>query len=259
MVPSVRTWLRVLSEPLVLAVLIAAAGALSQGRRRPGLARWLFASAALVAYLGASPLVGDALIGPLERAYPPLRAGEPLPAAGYVVVLGAGYAPRDGIPVTAALSQTGLVRIVEGIRLMRALGVSKLIVSGGAPPGLGRPALGYARLARELGVPESSLTILDEPQNTAAEARTLRRTLGDAYFILVTSAAHMPRAMRLMQLVGAHPIPAPTGQLAEVSSFQWAKLIPNSSGLYKVESALHEYLGLAALAAGFERSSTPSL
>jgi uncharacterized SAM-binding protein YcdF (DUF218 family) len=252
MIPIIKAWLRVLSEPLVLAALIAAAGALCRWRRRCGLARWLVASAAMVAYLGASPIVGDALIGPLERAYPPLREVEPLPAVGYIVVLGTGYTPRDGVPVTAALSQAGLVRIVEGIRLMRGMGVAKLVVSGGAPPGLGRSALGYAELARDLGVPESSLVILDEPQNTAAEARTVRRTLGDAPFILVTSAAHMPRAMRLMQLVGAHPIPAPTGQLVEDSSFQWEKLIPNSGGLHKVESALHEYVGLAVLAAGFD-------
>lgn len=253
MIPIAKAWLRVLSEPLVLAALIAAAGALSQWRRRPGLARWLVASAALVAYLGASPIVGDALIGPLERAYPPLREGEPLRAVGYIVVLGAGYTPRDSIPVTAALSQAGLVRVVEAIRLMRGLGVAKLVVSGGAPPGLGRSALGYAELARELGVPESSLVILDEPQNTAAEAYLVRRTLGDASFILVTSAAHMPRAMRLMQLVGAHPIPAPTDQLVEDSSFQWVKLFPSSGGMHEVESALHEYVGLAALAAGFDR------
>jgi len=249
MIPILKAWLAVLSEPLVLAALIAAASALCRWRRRDGWARWLVAIAAMVAYLGASPIVGDALIGPLERAYPPLREGEPLLAVGYIVVLGSGYTPHDGVPVTAALSQAGLARIVEAIRLMHGLGVAKLVVSGGAPPGFGRPALGYAELARGLGVPESSLVILDEPQNTAAEARAVRRTLGDAPFILVTSAAHMPRAMRLMQIAGVHPIPAPTGQLVEDSSFRWEKLIPSSGGLRKVESALHEYVGLAVLEA----------
>jgi hypothetical protein len=51
------------------------------------MARWLVASAAMVAYLGASPIVGDALIGPHERAYPALRRGSLLPGVGYVVVL----------------------------------------------------------------------------------------------------------------------------------------------------------------------------
>jgi uncharacterized SAM-binding protein YcdF (DUF218 family) len=258
MTAIVKAWLRVMTEPLVLAALIAAVGALCRWRGRGRWSRWLFASAALVAYLGASPMVGDALIGPLERAYPPLREGEPLPPVGYIVVLGSGYRPRDSVPVTAALSQAGLVRIVEAIRLVRGLGVAKLVVSGGAPPGLGRSALGYALLARELGVPESSLVILDEPQNTTAEARSVRRTLGDAPFILVTSAAHMPRAMRLMQLVGVHPIPAPTDQLVADPSFRWEKLIPNSGGMREVESALHEYVGLAVLTGGFEGRPTGS-
>jgi uncharacterized SAM-binding protein YcdF (DUF218 family) len=199
----------------------------------------------MVAYFGASPIMGDALIGPLERAYPPLGEGAPNPAVDYVVVLGSGYMPRDSIPITAALDQSGLVRIVEGIQLMRRLGIGKLVLSGGAPPGQGRPALGYAELARGLGVPESSLLILDEPKNTTDEARAVRDLLGDASFILVTSAVHMSRAVRLMQRVGAHPIRAPTGQLVVDSRFLWKNLLPNSGGLLKVETALHEYLGLA--------------
>jgi uncharacterized SAM-binding protein YcdF (DUF218 family) len=252
MTPIIRDWVELLSGPLTLATLLGAAGALCHWRRRAKLGRWLAASAAVVAYLGASPILGDALLGSLERAYPPLGEGAPVPAVGYIVVLGAGYAPRDSVPVTAALNQAGLVRLVEAIRLMRSLGIGKLVLSGGAPAGLGRSALGYAQLARELGVPESAMVILDEPQNTAAEARAVRNTLGDASFILVTSAGHMPRAMRLMQRAGTHPIAAPTGQMVVNSSFEWRKLMPNSGGLRKVEGALHEYLGFAALKAGFE-------
>jgi uncharacterized SAM-binding protein YcdF (DUF218 family) len=252
MIPTIKVWVQVLTGPLELAVLLGAAAALCQWRRQPKLGRWLVASAVMVAYFGACPIVGDALIGPLERAYPPLREGAPMPAVRYIVVLGDGYAPRDSVPVTAALNQEGLVRVVEAIRLTRILGIAKLVLSGGAPPGVGRPALGYAILARELGVPESSLVVLDEAQNTAAEAHAVRDTLGDASFILVTSAAHMPRAMRLMRRVGAHPIAAPTGQLVRDAPLQWKQFFPNSGGLRKVEAALHEYLGLAALAAGFD-------
>jgi uncharacterized SAM-binding protein YcdF (DUF218 family) len=252
MIAAVKEWVEVLTGPLALATLLAAGGALCQWRMRPRMGRWLVVSAAMIVYFGASPILGDALIGPLERAYPPLREEARNPAVGYVVVLGSGYTPRDSIPVTAALDETGLVRIVEGIRLMRRLGIGKLVLSGGAAPGRGRPALGYAELARGLGVPESALVILDEPQNTAAEARAVRAMLGDASFIVVTSAVHMPRAVRLMQRVGAHPIPAPTGQLAVDSAFLWKKLFPSSGGLHKVEAALHEYLGLAAMAAGID-------
>ena len=62
-------------------------------------------------YLGALAPVSNGLLGTLERQYPPLPSS--LPAVRYIVVLGSGYAPRDGIPVTAALDPDGLVEIVK--------------------------------------------------------------------------------------------------------------------------------------------------
>ncbi len=116
-----------------------------------------------------------------------------------VVVLGGGYTPHDGVPVTAALDEDGLVRITEGIRLVRRLKNAHLVVSGGAPPGHMPPALGYALLARDLGVDTSSLIVLDNSRDTAAEAKTVFSLLGSKPFLMVTSAYHMPRAMSLME------------------------------------------------------------
>jgi uncharacterized SAM-binding protein YcdF (DUF218 family) len=70
-------------------------------------------------------------------------------------------------------------------------------------------------------------------------------------FLMVTSAYHMPRAMRLMERKGAHPIPAPTGQrVNESARAGWRSLLPTADGLRKTDRALHEYLGFAAIAAG---------
>ena len=177
-----------------------------------------------------------------------------MPAVGYIVVLGSSYAPRDGIPVTAALDGDGLNRIVEGVRIMRKLGALRLIVSGGAPPGRTPSAIGYAKLARDLGVDDGSLVVLDGSLDTGSEARSVAALIGASPFILVTSAYHMPRAMRLMQHAGTRPFPAPTGQLAHESERRsWAGLLPTSIGLRRTERAVHEYLGLAALAAGFDQ------
>ncbi len=248
--PIIRQWFELLTAPLALATVLTVIGALCHWRRRARAGRWIFAAAAMIAYLGASPIAGNALLRPLERAFPPFQEALNPPDIDCIVVLGSGYTPRDGIPVTAALDAAGLVRIVEAIRLMRRLGLGKLVVSGSAPPGHGHPALGYAELARGLGVPDSSLVVLDQAQNTTGEARAVRELLGQRAFILVTSAAHMTRAMRAMQRVGAKPIPAPTGQLFNDSPAEWTDLLPSSGGLEKVEAALHEYLGLAAQMAG---------
>jgi uncharacterized SAM-binding protein YcdF (DUF218 family) len=175
------------------------------------------------------------------------------PAVGYVVVLGSDYQPRAGVSVIAALDPDGLVRIVEGVRLMQRLTAARLVVSGGAAPEDTAPALGYAKLARQFGVPDVSIEVSDGALDTSAEARALAKILGAAPFILVTSAYHMPRAMQLMERAALRPIPAPVGQRAQASRRnRMGQLIPGSSGLWETEHALHEYLGLLAINLGLD-------
>jgi len=136
---------------------------------------------------------------------------------------------------------------------LRQLTAAYLVVSGGAPAGYAAPALGYAGAAVELGVPATSIIVLSGSLDTEAEARAVAKRLGSAPFVLVTSAWHMPRAVRLMQRAHAHAIPAPAGEQAGyVRSHIPGLLIPSSAGLRETEEALHEYVGLAALAAGMD-------
>jgi len=245
-----KHWIAVLISPLTASFLIVVIGVVCRLSRRPRLARILFIAAAVVVYVGSISVVGDALLAPLEHRYPPLRQDLPPPAAGYVVVLGSGYGPHDGVPITAALDGDGLARVVEAVRLARRLPDARLVVSGGAPPGQSAPALGYAEMARDLGISEASLVVLDRALDTREEAQAIAALVGNAPFILVTSAYHTPRAVQELRLAGVRPIPAPTGQLmGSLNGVIWRAWLPNSDGLRKVERALHEYIGLAALAA----------
>jgi uncharacterized SAM-binding protein YcdF (DUF218 family) len=243
-----KKFIGALAGPLIASLLLLgmAAALRAFGRRRASL--WVVATAGVIAYLGSAPWFGALLMGGLERQHPSAVTAA-LPAVEYIVVLGSGYSPSDGIPITGALDADGLARIVEGIRLSKAMSSARLIVSGGAPEGQGRAAHGYAQLARELGVPQSSLVVLDTPLDTAAEARAIAEMLRTTPFVLVTSAYHMPRAMRLMTLAGAQPVPAPTGQrIRRGSGWNWRSLLPSSAGLRMTEQALHEYLGLILVA-----------
>lgn len=239
----------VLLAPLMLVLWIALAALALRFLGRPRAGRVVLICATALAYLFSIPLVGRALLRPLEARFAPL--GEPLPTVGFVVSVGSGYRPHDGIPVTAALDEDGLARIVEAVRLLRELPDARLVVSGGAPAGQPPVALGAARLARALGVPQQALLVCDRPLDTAAEAREVAQLLNGAPFILVTSAYHMPRAMLLMRRAGARPIAAPTSQRAfGTSLLTWSDFVPRSGGLRDTELALHEYLGLAAIAVG---------
>jgi uncharacterized SAM-binding protein YcdF (DUF218 family) len=241
----IKQLVSVAATPLVLGLLVCFAGIVVGlcGRRRA--AKILWAVAALIVYAATVAPVANGLLAPLEGRYPPLTDISGLPVSD-IVVLGSPYQPRDGIPITAALGQDGLVRIAEAVRLMRQVHGARLIVSGGASEDQTASAIGYAKFAIELGVDPDSIVKLDKPLDTAEEARSVFVLLGKSQFVLVTSAYHMPRAMLLMQLAGAHPIAAPTGQLAaRQANFGARAWIPTSTSLRRTEHAIHEYIGLA--------------
>jgi uncharacterized SAM-binding protein YcdF (DUF218 family) len=239
----------VVTLPLQLAALLGvfAVVALRLGIRRLGAT--LSVCAALVAYAGAIPLVGEALLRPLEDRYPALDT--PPADAVAVVVLGSSYRPRPGVSLAAALDPAALVRILDGVAWAKRLEATQLVVSGGAPPGRVPTAHGYAELAAELGIPPERILALDRPLDTAGEALAVAELLGDSPFLLVTSAYHMPRAVRLFRRAGAAPIPAPTEQRVE-AGFRWSAFVPRAGGLADTEAALHEYVGLLAVALGHD-------
>jgi uncharacterized SAM-binding protein YcdF (DUF218 family) len=63
--------------------------------------------------------------------------------------------------------------------------------------------------------------------------------------ILVTDAAHMPRAVYAFEKNGIKPIPAPTWFVSQPDQ-PWVvtQLLPGAYAMYNVTYALHEYLGL---------------
>jgi uncharacterized SAM-binding protein YcdF (DUF218 family) len=238
--------------PLPMSLGLAALGVCLRiaGRRRAAFV--LMAAGALFVFAASSAVVGRALLLPLESRYHAVLDASTLsPAPRYIVVLGSGYAPREGFPVTAALGSDALMRLTEGIRLYRQLPGAALILSGGPimgdPPG----AQGYALAAVALGVPRESLILLETPLDTGAEIRALHDRIATAPVLLVTSAAHMPRAMAHCQRVGVHAIAAQTGNAIDPVSHPWGWIsLPSGSSLRKTETAFHEYLGLLALRFG---------
>ncbi len=249
---GLKHFIAAIATPLAFALMLALIGALFRwrGRRRAAI---VFVSLAIgVAYLGALPLVGMALIAPLERGYGGVSA-QSLYSPEAIVVLGSGYSPAPGISITGAIDEDGLARVIEGIRLAKRFPDARLVLSGGGQSGETPSALGYAVLARELGVPESRIVMLDFPLDTDDESRAVANLLGRAPFVLVTSAYHMPRSMQLMRRAGAHPIPAPAGErLGKPPATWWRALVPSGWGLRNTERALHEYLGLTAMCLGMD-------
>jgi uncharacterized SAM-binding protein YcdF (DUF218 family) len=99
-----------------------------------------------------------------------------------------------------------------------------------------------ADLALALGVLPKHIHIDPVSKDTKDQAKHLSGVLGKAPFFLVTSAAHMPRAVALFQKQGTHPLPAPTGFMSTARRFRLT--LPNAKALRRTEFAFHEYLGL---------------
>jgi uncharacterized SAM-binding protein YcdF (DUF218 family) len=238
-----------LGSPLLLALILAVSGLWLLRTLRSRLGAWLIACGLLFGYLVSTSWFGNFLLAPLERQYTALDI-EQVREVHDIVVLGSSYDPRERVSIVGALDPVGLARISEGVRIVLARRDVRMFVSGGARPGGIPIARGYSDFAIAMGVSPAAITMLDHPLNTADEARDVFASLGRSPFILVTSAYHMPRAMRLMRRAGANPVPEPTGQLVGTRLSEGFGLVPGSRGLRKSETALHEYLGLAALSLG---------
>lgn len=223
-----------------------------------GLLRWLrprgrsggrlLALAGLLLFLMASPLVSHWLVAALESQAGDYADPTRLAALGVrrVVVLAGGVNPGD-LTVGDRLGRHSLKRLLEGLRLWRALPGSTLILSGGAYPPGQPEAEAMAALARELGVPEEALDLEIASWDTEDQARILAARLGEEPFALVTSATHLPRSLRLFRGHGAHPQPAPADFQARGLVWNYELVMPTAAALAGSEAAFYEYVGLTWL------------
>ena len=193
---------------------------------------WLF----LIAY---SPF-SNALIKPLENQYKAYTNVDT--NINYVLVLGSGHVSNKDISNISQLSNSALMRISEGIRIYRQLSNAKIIFSGYAGDDIITPHAFIARdVAISLGVPKNDILTQEEAKDTNEEAKIVKQTIKKEQFILVTSASHMPRAMKIFQSQNLNPIPAPTDFKSKEDGGYLRE--PSGKEIRKTELAMHEYIG----------------
>jgi len=210
--------------------------------------RWMIAAAGLVLYLSSVPLVGDHLVGALEGQYPRLRV-EVCPAADAIVVLGGVVADWDGgkrVEWSEAVD-----RFEGGVQLWKAGKAPVLVIGGGELDYFDDGSTegdAMRQAAEERGVSGRAIRVLRDVSVTADEARRtaeLARQEGWRRLILVTSAFHMPRAMRLFARSGLEVVPFPVDYLGHTERpFELLDLAPQANALVHTEVALKEFYGL---------------
>jgi uncharacterized SAM-binding protein YcdF (DUF218 family) len=207
--------------------------------KKEGLAKgFLFAACALLFLFSYRPF-SNALVKNLEEQYPKYALQQNIK---YIHVLGNGHNTDATQPLSSQISSAGVKRVLEGIIIHKQIEGSKLIFTGYEGDTNISNAQMNASLAIALGVKPEEIIIEPKPKDTKEEALFTKSLVADAPFILVTSATHMPRAIKLFNSLGLYPIAAPSDFIKD--EFKGFLVVPDVNSFCNSERAVHEYIGI---------------
>lgn len=208
----------------------------------------LLALAILLLWLGSTPFVAGQLYRTLESVYPPLPMDE-VPVADCLVLLGGAVQPAMAPRVDIELNES-VDRVYQAARLHRAGKARYLIVAAGNQPWSASPwteADLLRGLLMEWGVPKDAIFLEGSSRNTRENALYARHVIDSIHcgsVLLVTSAAHMPRAVAAFRGAGISVIPVSADvRVADEGGFTVLTLLPDAGALAMTSDAVREWIG----------------
>lgn len=193
-------------------------------------------------------LFSDPVVKNLERRFSVYNPSPQDSSLYYIIVLGGGHAEDPELPANAQLHVTALGRLIEGIRIHRLLPNSKLVLSGYSPNNRTSQAAIQRKTALSLGVNDTDIFIQEKPKNTYEEAEEFVKRFGkDNKLILVSSATHIPRSIKMFELQGINASAAPTNHLVRAGSVEGSPLLPTVKNMDNLHSVIKEYVAMAAI------------
>ncbi len=235
-------------QPSNILLFMASVGAALLFTRRARLGRAIVTTAiGLFVVIAFAPL-GSWLLFPLEQRFtPPAQPGK---VDGIIVLSGAFHAKNSawrGIPL---LNQYG-TRFTTFIELARKHPEAKLVFSGGAVSalhnGVTESDIGRWFFAGQ-GLDTQRILFEERSRNTHENvvfSKQLAKPQPGEHWVLVTSAAHMPRAIGLFRKNGWTVTPYPAGYATP--PFLGSIDAPDFAGrMERFDVAVKEWTGLAA-------------
>jgi uncharacterized SAM-binding protein YcdF (DUF218 family) len=219
-------WL--LAAPTNALVLISVIVAFWIALRSPNRVAWFGVLVACGLVVGTFTPIGLALTLPLEYRFAFSPPGSRAPPDGIILLAGGGL---GGIRAVSALSQD--------------YPKARLIFSGFTPTEETDEYLFYT-FAR-LGGDPARIYVETRPRTTSEDALYAAASLKpkpSERWVLVTSAAHMPRAVGCFRVAGFQVEPYPVDITDR--SHPFAGFIPGSLALYILDAAAKEWIGLIA-------------
>jgi len=205
-------------------------------------------------WLCGTPVVADAIMRSLEDQYP-YRTAEQCPVADAVFPLGGGIVGRRDHGGKDAQWNAAAERFGRAVELFTRRRASVLVLSRGWSTSETDYSEGarLKEIAVNEGVPEQSIIVTGKTINTAEESAALCGLAARMRWkrvLLVTSAFHMPRAMRLFRGCPAEIVAVPVDySTPEANGWtgngDFDRFLPQAEALYHSERALREYLGMA--------------
>ncbi|MHA1601252.1 MAG: YdcF family protein [Alphaproteobacteria bacterium] len=231
----------------ILSLLVGALGLLTPWRWLRGLARWVLGLSIGAALVISILPVGAWLLAPLEDRFP--RLVDPIPRVDGIVLLGGAInlprtVDRGGIRLNGNAE-----RVTAFVGLAQQYPNAKLVFSGGSGLLLDqvhREADYTSQLLETLGITSSRVIYERDSRNTYENAvntmAAVKPQPGEVW-LLVTSAAHMPRSVGAFRRAGwpvtAYPVSYITGPNdTRGLDLNFAK------GLSRTSSAFYEWIGL---------------
>lgn len=184
---------------------------------------------------------------PLEYKYQP-----PAKINGDVIVMLGGGATLDtpNLYGKGHLSGAAANRLLTCIQLYRKLQVPIILAGGQVTKTTGIEAEIAKMNLIDVGVLPNHIMIENKSRNTTENARYTKKIFVKYRFnrpIIVTSAFHMPRAVKQFAKVGIKVIPFPTDYRTNASArIGFSNFKPSAEALQMASMAIKEYIGLFA-------------
>jgi uncharacterized SAM-binding protein YcdF (DUF218 family) len=167
-------------------------------------------------FLTGNTMVANAVIRSLEGRY---ESTNPLAGSSFAKVVLLGGATAETMSGDVQVNQNG-DRVVMAARMYHRGFVKTICCSGEKTASVGKFAENEAdhskRLLIDLGVPARAIEVIGG-RNTSEEMKIVAKLSGDEPIGILTSAWHLPRAMRLAEAAGINAQPLPCGFLADAN------------------------------------------
>lgn len=235
-----------LLEPLLWIIILLAFGWLSKNKR---LKRRLFKTAVIMLIVFSNTY----LLNNVWNSYQwkPVDIND-VPASSTGILLG-GLSSYDQW-IKKNFFREASDRFIQTTLLYETGKISRILVTGGNAIFVSDSTYSEAEFLRnsfrELHIPDSAVIIETKARNTVENAvfsdRIMREKNLESPPILITSAIHMPRAVKIFKKAGVEVIPFPSNYLITVedTEFKLKNMIPSANTLNKWGTLLKEWVGL---------------